>query len=243
MATFVLIHGAWVGGWIWKCLVPILRTAGHDVYTPTLTGLGERCHLLRPDIDLDTHIQDVVNLISYEDLFDVILVGWSYAGMVITGVAERVPDRVAHLVYLDADVPENGQSRFDLETPEGRASWETSAREHGEGWYSPFFVNDDTARAVVADDTLRRWCLAHLNGQRHPLKTLTQPVKISHPAALALPRTYISCIVDTGELYAGMAEKVRSRSGWRYREVQANHFAPITHPQDIAELLFDTVSS
>ena len=110
MATYVLVHGAWHGGWCWQRVTPLLRAAGHEVLTPTLTGLGERSHLANSAIDLNTHIQDVVNVLEYEDLRKVILVGHSYGGMVITGVSERVPERLTHLVYLDAFVPRDGQS-------------------------------------------------------------------------------------------------------------------------------------
>src|SRR3954465_400706 len=113
MATLVLVPGSWAGGWIWKKVTPLLRGAGHAVYTPTLTGLGERVHLARPGITLETHITDVVNLLAFEDLRDVILIGWSYGGMVITGVADQVPERLAQLIYFDATVPHDGQSEYD----------------------------------------------------------------------------------------------------------------------------------
>ena len=117
MATFVLIHGGWHGGWCWKRVTPYLHAAGHEVYTPTLTGLGERSHLASPETNLSIHIQDVLNVLLYEDLTDIVLVGHSYSGMVITGVADRVPDRVRRLVYLDAFVPEHGQALRDLFRP------------------------------------------------------------------------------------------------------------------------------
>src|SRR5262249_14896788 len=110
MATFVLVHGAWHGGWCWQRVAKRLRAAGHDVYTPTLTGLGERSHLLNPSIDLDTHITDVVNVLYYEDLTNVILAGHSYAGAVITGVADRAMPRIGHLVFVDAGHPKNGDA-------------------------------------------------------------------------------------------------------------------------------------
>ena len=112
MATFVLVHGSWVGSVVWRELAPRLRRAGHDVYAPTLTGIGARKHLLSREIDLDTHIQDVIGVINDEDLSDIVLVGHSYGGMVISGVADRVSEKVASLVYLDAFVPENGQLRM-----------------------------------------------------------------------------------------------------------------------------------
>ena len=117
MATYVLVHGGGHGGWCYQRVARLLRSAGHEVYTPTLTGLGERSHLLSPDIDLDLHIRDVVAVLHYEDLDDVILVGHSYGGMVITGVADRAADRIGRVVYLDAANPENGQSLVDVAGP------------------------------------------------------------------------------------------------------------------------------
>ena len=123
MATFVVAHGAWSAGWAWKKMRPRLRERGHELWTPTYTGLGERAHLATPDITLDTHIQDVCGLLVMEDLRDVILVGHSYGGMVATGVADRETARIARLVYLDAFVPRDGQSVLDLQPPEIGRAW------------------------------------------------------------------------------------------------------------------------
>ena len=114
MATFVIVHGAWSGAHAWRWVRPLLRAAGHDVVTPSLTGLGERAHLATPATNLDTHADDVAAVLHYEDLTDVVLVGHSYGGMVITGVADRIPERIGQLVYLDADVPREGESMMDL---------------------------------------------------------------------------------------------------------------------------------
>src|SRR5205823_8870769 len=133
-ATFVLVHGGFHGGWCWRRVTPLLRAAGHEVYTPTLTGLGERAHLARPEVSLHTHVQDVLGVLAYEDVQGVVLVGWSYAGMVITAVAEQAADRLAHLVYLDASVPEDGQAALDLLDPATRAAREERVRMEGEGW-------------------------------------------------------------------------------------------------------------
>ena len=124
MATFVIVHGAWSGGHAWRWVRPRLRAAGHEVFTPALTGLGERSHLASAQVDLDTHIQDVLGVLEFEDLDQVVLVGHSSGGMVITGVADRAPQRLAQLVYLDAEVPADGQSEFDLLPLEERAGYQ-----------------------------------------------------------------------------------------------------------------------
>ncbi len=137
MATFVLIHGAWEAGWVWKETASHLRAAGHDVYTPSLTGLGERSHLMNRSINLETHIADVLGVLKWEQLNNVTLVGHSYGGMVVTGVADQAHDRIGSLIYLDAFVPKNGQSLFDLATPERAAGMRKMADEQGEGWFLP----------------------------------------------------------------------------------------------------------
>src|SRR5438874_4002154 len=135
--TFVLVHGAWHGGWCWIKVTRLLTDAAHVVYTPTLTGLGERGHLARPEIDLEAHIQDIVAVLEAEELRNVVLVGHSYAGMVITGVAGRVPNRIASLVYLDAFVPESGRSLLSYQAPERAEAIRSSAEGEGEGWRFP----------------------------------------------------------------------------------------------------------
>src|SRR5262245_14863398 len=130
MATFVLVHGAWHGGWCWQRVSPLLRARGHEVFAPTLTGLGERSHLLTREIGLETHVADVVNAIRWEDLTDVVLCGHSYGGMVISGAADRMADRVRSLVYLDAFVPADGQSIFDFMTAERAEGFRDGARAH-----------------------------------------------------------------------------------------------------------------
>ena len=137
MATFVLVHGAWHGAWCWKRVTKLLRAKGHDVYVPTLTGVGERVHLASPDVSLDTHVMDVVNEIKWQELSNVVLVGHSYGGMVISGVAEKMEKQIASLVMLDAFVSENGQSLVDMQPPaaaemfkalEAKGEWRVPAR-------------------------------------------------------------------------------------------------------------------
>jgi pimeloyl-ACP methyl ester carboxylesterase len=143
MAIYLLVHGGLSGGWQMRGLAGRLRAAGHEVFTPTLTGLGERSHLLTPEVDLHTHIRDIVNVLVFEDLRDVILFGRSYGGVVITGVAERAPERLRHLVYLDAVVPEDGCSILDMAGPEHAAFLTGLVRERGDGWRLPVPPNAD----------------------------------------------------------------------------------------------------
>ena len=140
MATFVLIHGSWEGGWIWHRTVPHLRAAGHEVFTPSLTGLGERSHLMNPSIDLDTHIADILGVLKWERLENITLVGHSYAGMVATGVADRAHERLGSLIYLDAFMPKDGQAVLDLQPPERAAELREVAERQGEGWYLPLLA-------------------------------------------------------------------------------------------------------
>src|SRR3954453_12966284 len=137
MATFVVAHGAWSAGWAWKKMRPLMRAAGHDFWTPTYTGLGERAHLANPDISLETHIQDIMAVLEAEDLKDVYLIGHSYGGMVATGVAERARARMKHLIYLDAFAPKDGQSVFGLQQPEALARMQNGAATSGDGWLIP----------------------------------------------------------------------------------------------------------
>src|SRR3954447_6789466 len=172
MATFVLVHGAWLGGWVWKEVAALLREAGHEVYTPTLTGLGERSHLANREIGLDTHICDVVQVLEYEDLWDVVLVGHSYGGMVITSVADCVPDRLAHLVYLDAFVPDDGQSLHDLVPTDGSTRDREMARREGDGWRIPL----EEPWCMGTNDVLR-WMHPYPTDQ--PLRSFDQPLYLT----------------------------------------------------------------
>lgn len=134
MATFILVHGAWDGGYVWREVATQLRKEGHEVYTPTLTGLGERAHLAHSGVGLKTYIQDIVNVIHYEKLKDVILVGHSYAGMVITGVAEIIPEFIKNIVYVDAMIPNIGDSVMDISGPEMSSHFIEEVKVHGDGW-------------------------------------------------------------------------------------------------------------
>ena len=145
MTTFVLCHGGWSGGWQWQEVASLLRSAGQEVFTPTFTGLGERVHLASPEVDLDTYIQDILMVLKYENLSDVVLLGYSISGPVISGVAEKAVERISHLVYLDAYVLEDGQSLADQVGAEIMAGLQEAARMYGEGWRLPHDPPDAVA--------------------------------------------------------------------------------------------------
>jgi pimeloyl-ACP methyl ester carboxylesterase len=234
MATYVLVHGAWHGGWCWKKVTPLLRAAGHEVFTPTLTGLGERSHLLSPDIGLDTHIQDIVNVLEYEDLHGVILVGHSYGGMVITGAADRCPERLAHLLYLDAIVPQDGESFFDRASPETRTRLKESAIAMGHGWRVP---HPPLSLWGITSPEDAQWVIQKIT--YHPLKTFEQPVHIKSSAFAKLQRTFIHCTERSGRGQSPTAQRLRSEKGWRYRELATGHDAMITQPKELADMLLE----
>lgn len=228
-ATFLLVHGAWAGAWIWKEIAPLLRAAGHDVFATTATGMGDLVHLARPDIGLDTFVADAVNLLAFEDLRGVTLVGWSFGGMTITGVAERVPERLKQVVYLDAFVPADGQSANDL-LPLAEAAAGTPG-------FLP--VAGDLVRSLTKDPADRDWLFAKLVPQ--PLPSFTQPIKLANPAAAAVPRAYVACTENAVEVFAQTAARVGAEAGWRIRELADNHLAPVNNPQATAEALLSLV--
>lgn len=230
MATYVLIHGAWHGGWCWKTVAPALRRAGHEVYAPSLTGLGERRHLARPDITLEMHIQDVVSLLEMEDLADVVLVGHSYGGMVTTGAADRAVDRMGHLVYLDAFVPENGKRMLDYALPERAARFEEEGEKTG----------------FITPPPLSLWGLteqAHLDFAgprqvRHPYATLVQPLRLDNAEKLArLPKTYIYCSSPATGSFDQFAAKYRGDPAWHFHELKTGHDAMLLMPDEVTRIL------
>jgi pimeloyl-ACP methyl ester carboxylesterase len=226
MATFVLVHGGWSGGWEWQSFAPLLEQAGHRVYRATLTGAGERAHLASPAVNLDTHILDVANVLFYEDLREVVLVGHSGGGMAITGVADRMPERLAHLVYVDAVVPEDGQSVLDLLGPEVAADWEERARALGEGWRLPSPFGPGSERHTHTT-----------------MNMIRQPIRLTNPVAQAVPRTYIACTenpdLPVWRAFRKVAERVRTAPGWRYRELPSRHMVHHIMPRELADLLLE----
>src|SRR3954470_13976150 len=223
MATFLICHGAWSGGWSWRKVRPLLRAAGHEVFTPTYTGLGERAHLAHPLVDLDTHIQDILAVIECEDLSDFILVGHSYGGMVVTGVADRVPERVRHLVYLDAFVPGDGQSLSDLVGEVPRAA-------PLEGWLLP---PNPSAPDTSPEDLA--WTMPRRRHQ--PVRCFTQKLRLTN-ATPAFPRSYIHCAKKIGhDTFQQFADRFRGDTAWRFHALDASHSPNITAPESLAALL------
>ena len=240
--VFVLVHPAWHGAWFWKKVVPLLREKEHLVFTPTLTGLGERSHLARPEIGLETHVTDVVNVLKHEDLRDVILVGHSSSGVVITGVADRAPERIAHVVYLDAFVPDDGQAVFDLVTPDRRKTLEGLVESEGQGWLLPRFAPPPWETIVrdmwgVTDNDDVRWMLERLRPT--PVGHFKDPVRRTNPAAEKLPRAYVRCRQFPNPRFDMHAEMARRTVGWRYRELAASHHVAVTMPDKVADLLLE----
>ena len=218
--TYVIVHGATAGGWEWKKTGRFLADDGHAVYRVTLTGLGERVHLANAEVNLETHISDVVNLILYEDLHEVVLTGHSYGGMVITGVMDRIPERIRHVIFLDAMVPDDGQSAFDL-------------------------VGGPPPNARIVDGMVQfPWYkpdspLPH--GVPQPVKTFSQPVSYKNPAALALPVTYVAFVPkDKSAEERAATDKSWQRAkarGWTIRTFPGHHVAHEEDPRGVATLI------
>jgi len=224
MGTYVLIHSAWSGAFRWKLVRPLLWAAGHTVFTPSLTGLGDRAHLGSAATTLSTHVQDIVGLVECEELDDIVLVGHSYGGMPITGAADRIPERIAHLVYVDAFLPADGQSCWDI----GGGGARPSAGE----WRvePPPFAQEQGAASA--------WRVAQ------PAGTLSEAVRLSVPLEQrAFSRTYIKATADPRpepprrSAFYEAADRVSRDPAWRYVEMAAGHAIPWTHPQELADIL------
>ena len=234
MAVFVLVHGSYGSGWSWGRVAARLRAAGHDVSAPTLTGLGERAHLASAELGLGTHIADVVGVLEYDDQHDLVQVGWSYGGMVVAGAADRVPERLAHVVHLDAYCPRDGQSAADQQPPAYRAAHEERLR--AGVWLAPVPTGAGLTRFVEAGWLSATEAQAITARYRpNPIKPLLEPLRLTNPAAVAVPRTYVYCRQNTGD--AAQAAALRARPDWGYRELDAPHLAPFTHPSEVAALL------
>jgi pimeloyl-ACP methyl ester carboxylesterase len=232
--TFLVCHGAWSAGWAWKKMHPLMQAAGHRLVTPTYTGLGERAHLATPSIDLETHIEDILNVIKYEDISDVVLIGHSYGGMVATGVADRARDRIKQLIYLDAFVPDDGQSLLDLNQVARQPMLERARA--GEGWrIPPNPTPPDTSPEDVAWLTERRVDM--------PIKCFEMPLTLRH-GELTLPRSYIYATrITPADTFGRFTARAKSAPGWRYFEIDASHSPNVTAPEALMTLLQKIVAA
>lgn len=240
MATYVLVHGAWSGAHGFRRVRPILQDSGHRVFTPSLTGIGERAHLTSPGVDLSTHVRDLVNHVLYEDLDDIVLLGFSYGGCVVTGSVDQLLPRISHLVYLDAFVPDDGQSVFSLTGGNGSSAFSvtgraTGAMQLGDPWQvpPPDRAFDDPAEA------------AFMSARRtpQPIGCFREPVHLAQPLeSCSFTRTYIRASADRPDApgaaaFDAAARRARGSAAWRYREVATNHMVASNRPQELAALL------
>jgi pimeloyl-ACP methyl ester carboxylesterase len=239
MKNFVLVPGTSCGAWIWQCLSPLLREAGHNVYPVTLTGLGATSHLISKidRVTLGTHIKDVTNLLFYEDLSDVILVGNSYAGMVITGVAAKEPKRLSHVVYFDAYVPYEGENEMSLWPSEEQVKVKAEIAKGNR--FRPLPPNFP-AFLGIKDPDLAGWVQARLTP--HPISTYEDPPPIGSSEPALVPKSFINC--TEGPFGAPLFETFASRArnlNWPVYELKAGHAAMLTHPKESADILLRIV--
>jgi len=230
--TFVLVHGAWHGGWCWRRVSDALRARGHRVFTPTLTGLGERAHLMSRDITLDTFGTDVGAAIEAEELEDVVLVGHSFAGSVLSILAERMPQRLNQLVYLDSLIIQPGKSVFDSLPPETVAQRKKTAQESSGGLSIPA---PEAASFGVAEGPDAEWLRRRLTP--HPIGTYESPLNIKGPIGGGLKRTYVHCSRPEYPSMAASREWVRAQPGWGWREFPTGHDCMITAPAALTDML------
>jgi pimeloyl-ACP methyl ester carboxylesterase len=230
--SFVLVHGAWHGGWCWSRVADQLRAAGHRVFTPTQTGLGERKHLLSKDITLGTFTTDIVNVIEAEELNGIVLVGHSFGGNAISGVADVMPERIRHLVYLDSLVVEGGKAPFDNLAAEVVAARRKAAEESSGGLSLP---NPPPAVYGVLDPADAEWVRRRLTP--HPISTYTSKLNIRGPVGNHLPRTYVHCTNPSYAALQASRDWIKAQAGWRWAEIATGHDAMVTAPEELAGLL------
>jgi pimeloyl-ACP methyl ester carboxylesterase len=235
MSSFVFVHGAWHGGWSWRLVADRLAERGHEVHTPSLTGLGDRAHLGGPHVALETHLQDIVSLIQSHDLQQVVLVGHSYGGIIVRATADRLFERVSELIYVDALVPEDGESAATLVGEQIASDWQSRPRAA-----NGTIPHSDVSRWGIVDRRQHAWVTARVCG--HPLRTLFETVSLSDHRAAALPTTYVHCSGVDGERRPSVyAQRVASYANARWVDLRAAHDVMLTHPDHIVELLVRSV--
>jgi pimeloyl-ACP methyl ester carboxylesterase len=230
--VFVLVHGAWHGSWCWHRVAEGLRALGHLVFTPTLTGLGERSHLMRPGLTIEDFATDVANVIEAEGLQQVVLVGHSFGGGPISVIADRNPETLQHLIYLDAVILENGESAFSKLDPSIVTRRIALAQETSGGLTMP--VPPPEAFGVTAPQEAA-W-LRHLLSP-HPLNSYQEPIRLNHPLGNGIRKTYIACVDPAYGPLAPTREWVRVQSGWEYLEFASGHDAMVISPDALTALL------
>ena len=233
--TYVLVHGSWGGGWQWASVAERLRAQGHRVFTPTQTGLGERKHLLSRDITIDTFVEDIVNVLEAEDLRDVVLVGHSFGGIPITGAADRAPERIRHLVYLDALIVQGGRSAFDGLPAEIVAARRKAVQEGGNGIALPLPPVEGIRLNAGVPAPLAEWLHRHFTP--HPIGAYETPLKLANPVGNGRPRTYVYCTTPPYAATEASRRWARGREGWNWVELAAGHAALTTAPDEVAGLL------
>lgn len=236
MATFVLVHGAWHGSWCWKRVRTALQRQGHDVFTPTLTGIGERAHLLTPQVNLETHINDVLNLIRWEELDDIVLCGHSYAGCVVSSVVDRIPERISRLIYLDAFVPETGKSLHDCLPEDQRAMQLDLCRQVGEGWKVPP-IPAEVFNVNTAD---RAWVDRQCTMQS--LATFQQPVLRTGRPLPADKVTYILATGWEGSPFVQFHERAKL-AGWHTLSLDCGHDVMLDRPAELVRILLGATAA
>jgi pimeloyl-ACP methyl ester carboxylesterase len=230
MAQFVFVHGSHFGGWIWRRVADYLESKGHRGERPSLTGLGDRRNLLTPEVGLITHIEDVLAAVENHKMSDVVMIGHSYGGMVIASVADRIPERIGRMVYVDAVVPRDGESLMDLMDTGTQAFVENLAKTAGEGWRLPLWsvsgmnLSTEDMDLLISEKT------------PHPYRTFVDPLR--RPAAPPIPTAYVRFTNPRMPLF-DLSETRSRQAGWTFREFSAGHFAMLSHPIEIGELLLE----
>ena len=234
--TFVLVHGTWLGGWSWQYVRRILERAGHDVYAPSLTGCGDRIHMTSPDVGLDTHIQDIVNIIDFENLDNVILVGHSFAGMVITGVADQRRDRIRRIVFFDALVPTEGRMSGVSRTPEGELSdYFLKRMEKFVDGYQMDYFDSYPLEMVVPDSEPELQALLKEKITLHPMRAWSDELELKNGGWEGLPRTYIHCVGQEYSMTSDFMVGPAREPGWQFIELDVPRGGMLTHPELVAE--------
>jgi pimeloyl-ACP methyl ester carboxylesterase len=232
MKDFLLVHGTWGGGWQWRGVAERLRAKGHLVFTPTLTGLGEREHLVSRETNLDTHIQDIAAVITKEDLHDLVLVGTSYAGLVISGVADLMPDRIGTLIYLNAALPADGKCMLDTVSSERRAAVQRLADAEGDGYRIPSSLVLDTG---IEDDAAKQDFLRRMSA--HPLASLLQPLRLSGRYNEVPHKAYVLATKKISHHFQEYYDWAQRQPGWTAHVIASHHYPMATEPDLTADLL------